>query len=263
MTSYLRPDTKISDNRRSKFRFGHSHRAVRTIEFAPADCTEPHVTGANILRDPGFESGGDNGSLATRIPMTDNTPELFYPDIQYSDNSGTPAAPVEGYTPTLGWTADLDWHTTGRYHEHSTAAPRTGTYHVQSNTYGENPVFDALWVVGGEMCISGDARGWYSAIVKPGDIITWSMFSRRTGSSGTLENHWQLFFYDNTATFISSDTGNFLLDLHISAYQAYSHNTVAPANAHYLTASIDAQVVSGTPSSDTRVYHDDMVLSIV
>ncbi len=222
-------------------------------------CSESRILRPNVLLDPGFESGGDK--LGTRVPMQDNTPELFYPDIQYDDETGIPAAPTEGYTPTLGWTADFDLHTTGRYYEYATAAPYSGTYHMQSNTYGENINFDNLWAVGGKMCISGHAQGWYSAIVQSGDVIVWSLFSRRTGTSGTLENGWRLLFLDSTGASVFSDTGSWILDLHISAYQAYTHNIVAPANAHYLQAAVETNTF-GTPSSDTRVYHDEVVLGI-
>lgn len=263
--SYPVTDRKVSERRRAfsskagpRWKQGHYHREKAQGTLA-APCLQPYLIGSNILRDAGFESGGDNASFPNRVPQWDVTPNVSYPDIAYYDRVGG-TAHTPAYTTTLGWTADFDW--SDRYHEYSTAAPRSGTYHLRSQTYGETTVWDAVWAVGGYRCVQPTTTGpdMYSAVVNPGDVITWGIWSRRTGTSATLEANFIMSIWDDTETnlgFFGSALGTLS-----TSYQYYETIQVMPASAKYLQCGFDADIQTGTPSSDTRIYYDDAVLGV-
>lgn len=263
MTSYLRPDTKVTDNRRSKFRFGHSHRAVRTIDFAPADCLEPMVTGSNILRDPGFESGGDDPSLPGRMPMENDGFWTGWPDIHYDIDPGTPSVDKQGWTPTLGWAADFDW--LDRYHRYVTTDPRTGTYHIQSQTSVESFTFDTIWVVDGRTCPFDDTTkfvGYYAARVEPGTVVDFSIYAKYafdvSATNWVTDIH--LFWYKADGSFLSGGFAQVTTTLTTSYTQA-GINVAAPALAYYLSVGISADH-DGFADDAALLRYDDAVLGI-
>ena len=138
-------------------------------------CSEPYLTGTNILKDPGFENhiantgGGPNG---TEIPYALTAGGLYWP----SDNSK-----LSSWSYTGGWNHYPGFGSAGQFWQISTINPRSGTYHLRWSATGSPRIMRVFTF---QTCVlySTDYVP-ISAKVQPGDFVRLVVYA--LAASGT------------------------------------------------------------------------------
>lgn len=142
------------------------------------ECTEPFVYGANILREPGFESGG-GGPLGNEVPGHLGPPSYEPHLLYWSDDSEAPLS--------LGWYSH-DVATNSLAWRYSTASPLSGSTHLRATgTSGFS--IPTCYALGGIYC-NAPAIDWesnlWAARVDTDDVITLKVNVKSSSAVGSI-----------------------------------------------------------------------------
>lgn len=219
-------------------------------------CINPYVLG-EILADGGFEDGG--GGSGNEIPRIKSDGSGYI----WDDDSVAPDQDIFAMQDSDDATYLVE-----------TTDPRTGTYHLRFQD-PDGSTTDVthveVWLIKDELCSSGRPTKFdrhYSAIVEPGDTVTFSCYAKATNLSGTPQIRLEYYVFDESADdffdyleyVFSEDPGSGSGELELtSSYELYSISSVMPAGAHYIQVSFWFQIARSGP---TYYDADDFSLDI-
>lgn len=243
---------------------------VRLRNYLAEGCTEPIVYGANILRDPGFES---------HLSLTPTGPdsEVFGGEIgvgapgwalSWADGAFVPLSTVD----STGWGVQTN-NGVGFYNGYrwgiSSANSRSGAFHARFNhltlTSQNAP---GLSPIGLRMCppktgIAGapGLNGVWSAKVNPGDDVRFRVY---VAASNLTDNWWvtvEFKVWDEPVENVIST--NFTDGQILStSYTAFEHSETITAGGVYVLASVYL-TIAGVSSADVSLDIDDAELEVV
>ena len=215
-------------------------------------CTEPYVTGTNILKDPGFElhianTGG--GPLGDEIPAI-----ALGAQTVWTDNTTNPNT-------NYGWAADSNISGSTRW-QVVTTDPDAGTYHARTtNIGGASNNGGELYVFGLYSCslIMGSSL-WngFSARVEPGDYVRFKVRAKCSATTGAPLILLTLYWFEGVAGPDSStvDSGSVALTTSYADYVFAAFVPTAPNPGDNATQFLRATIVGWGGQAGT-VYDVD------
>lgn len=223
-------------------------------------CTEiVRVTGANILRDPGFE---------THSATTPTGPDGEH----FAGENG--AAGLAGLGFGLEWIDDTraddlidvsGWFVFNNpdpsyYWRISTANPRSGTYHARyefvAEGIGATVQPDSLIPMGGKTC---DPTPW-SARVVAGDVVTFTAYVYISDNTDDWEGDIFFQFFDTNFDEVGNDPGSFTA-LSGGSYVQCTYSQVVPAGGVYAWANV-LPFSNSVFTTDAMIDIDDCTLEV-
>lgn len=217
-------------------------------------CTEPLVYGTNILSDPGFESQLANvggGPLGDEIPGFINTVEMRWSDASHAPDISR-------------WSHGYSGLSTQRW-KIATIDPHSGTYHAQTQTYGENQAVVNLYAHGFFTCAGVFLD--VGAAVTEGDYYSWSIWVKASAlvtSPINVQHSARLriqFFNSDGDT--SADASNSSADVDMTtSYQKLTLTGFVPAGMIYMRPYLICNFGDGTIDSGTVFRADDGELEL-
>lgn len=157
-------------------------------------CEDLYISGSNTLRDAGFESQlgtfGSGPNLANDIPhnVSTATSVLFrWPETTDGIFANDPPLGDDTY-----WFQDFTNTLTGRW-SISTANPRSGSSHARIVSPGLADLRNLYptRVFCNPNKSGGFVQFWYTAIVQPGDLMTFSIWATANGAADiVISGQW-------------------------------------------------------------------------
>lgn len=250
MTDFRTPDTRYSRRRGLGFKDVHSHRGVRTIKwFDKTPCSDPHVTGSNVISAPSIEGTPRGGTSGNALP------ELLSGGSIAEYDNGDPAPQTQIYLQQPFSRAD-------HIALVSTANPRTGTEHIRWQEEGGNPTASSNlqlnWI---EKEVCNGSSTWftnsYSARVLPGDIVDWYVWATVSSTTPGPYIRLDIDVYDQSETWLQNFT---IPDPSLTtSYAQYGMQVNMPASAYVIAAWVTCFLgVAGSTYFDL----DDFTLGI-
>ena len=191
-------------------------------------CVEPYITGANILKDPGFELQLSNfgGGEGSEIPQFASFSSYTLP-YEWEDGSSAGLSTFWSQRKTGAGFAGTD-----RYWQASTTNPRTGTYHARLAMGTGTPINQGQTLVCSQIMHCAwqtDAIDLASAIVVPGDFIRFGAWISVNDITDAPRMLLEVDCTDDTWTF-GGTTASFYEDFTLAVgYNYYEVSGFVPA----------------------------------
>lgn len=237
----------------------------KRVPFFASPCADiPRLTGANILRDPGFEAhlsltptGPDGEHFAGEHALGNGPP---FNNLQWAAGTSQLVDPaVATVTPWGVFTNNGVGFGTSRWHI-STANPRSGTYHARYEYDFEGPDStlepSELTPIGGRNC-DGAA---YSTQVTPGDVVSFSAYVYISDNTDNWFGEVYFTVWDaNGDEVVEGTFGDTALSG--GSYVQCSHNIVVPAGGLWVHAFL-LPFVGGLTNVNALIDVDDCSLAV-
>lgn len=205
----------------------------RMAQMSEFCCDDPRIVDTNLLLDPGFETYAPDDV----IPQHFISP-VGEPWGQTTVFSQTP------YFPLQFWVRDLD--------------PDTGSVHAWQHFAAGAGGNGGQWIqpIRKRDC---EFNFPYSAIVQPGDLVTWTLRAKVSQTAGTPRSLMMIDWFSTGWSDVFPNPGTTVTPL-TTSYATYTKSAVAPAGAHFCR--VFYQPGSTGAHSDTEWFMEGVELLV-